>query len=211
VLVDSSLPGVRAGLAAELATAAARSSSPWRAAELQLERAGVLAGHDPDAAFAALLTARAGGIGPDETIAAMQRASALGADRNRLRAAAETAALPEHDRIALQNDLRRAFVHDREMYDVLEQHVLIAIESARASGARAFLLGYPFSMPEHETCMQRAAAAGSVPLVSIAGAFADKVAADGRDRWFIDDIHCTAAGYAEMARVVAESLRDELR
>ena len=80
VLVDTCAPEHRLELAAELAAAAETQSSPWRRAELTLERAVVLAATDPEVAVTAFAEARASGIGPDETVAAMRRAVAQGAD-----------------------------------------------------------------------------------------------------------------------------------
>lgn len=211
ILIDTSAPAERARLAVELTAVIARLDSPWRRAELQLERAIALADHDPDGALAALLLARAGGIGPDETIAGMARAVALGADRDRLRGAAAAVALPEHQRTALLADLRRALVDDREMYDVLARHVTLAVEAVRANGARVFLLGYPFAMPEHEACMRRVAAELDVPFVSMVDRFAALLHDAPREHWFVDDIHCSAAGYAQMARCAADDLGDALR
>lgn len=212
VLVDCSTQEQRAAIADELAAAAAAArDSPWRRAELTLERAVALAEPDPAAAVDCVNQARSLGVGPDETIAAMKRAVRGGADGERLLAAAERVELPPSDKEALRRDLRRAAVDDAAMWAVVQAHLDAAVGLARAAGARVFLLGYPFALPEHEAVARRVAAARGAVFVSMVAAFEAELASAARDELFVDPIHCSARGYRLMAEVAARRLARELR
>ncbi len=211
VLVDACPAEQRAALAGELANAADALVSPWQRAKIVCEQAIALAGADPDASIAALARARALGLGPDETIAAMSRAVAHGADRAGLLNGVARAALTDTERSALARDVRRATVDDAGMLAVLEQHMGTIVDLCRATGARVFLLGYPFAMPKHEELVQRLATARGIPFVSMVGPFATRLATEPHSAWFVDPIHCTDRGYELMARLLAERLVSELR
>ncbi len=211
VLVDTATQEQREGLIAELQAAIDGSRSVWRQAEMTLEIAILRAPHDAKAAILTTVQARKMGIGSDQTIAAMSRAVALGADSEPLLAALDQATIAPEERLALRSDVRRGTVDDTTMYAVLEQHLHTAIDIIEASGSRAFLLGYPFSMPRHQETVQRVASARGVTFISTVEVFTDAVAPGSRSDWFVDLIHCTAKGYALMAETAAERLAEELR
>ncbi len=211
VLVDACEPTGRAALAAELEARAAAQQSPWRRAELHLERGVVLAHSDAGGSMAAVCRARALGIGSDETIAALGRAVGRGADGDALLAAAAAVPLPPPEGAALVADVRRAAVDEDEVFAVLAGHLELAIDRIAARGARTVLLGYPFAMPRHEAVVRRLAAARGVPFVTLVGRFQRELDAVPRESLFCDPIHCTARGYALMAEELADRLADGLR
>ncbi len=204
VLVDQGHASGRKALAERIAVAAAKQTSSWRRAELLAEQAVLVSSWDARAAVDLLLAARQVGIGQDESVAALLRMVRLGADAPGLLAAAKaSAALPEV-RDPFVRDVRRATVSEAEMIEVLTSHLRLVVERCRAAGATPVMVGYPFPTLSREDAARRVATELEVPFVSTFAAFGARMAGMPRAEWFVDEIHCTARGYALLAELVAE-------
>jgi hypothetical protein len=206
VLVDRGAVEDRRKLATRLQAAASAQASTWRRAELLAELVVLTATWDAAGAIDLLLAARHAGIGQDESIAALMRAVTLGANAPDLLAAARRAALPSAVREALERDVRRATVSEAEMVAVLAAHVRIVVARCRAVGTTPVLFGYPFPAPRQEAALQHVAGELGIPFVSTVAAFGAQMAGDPRADWFVDEIHCTARGYAFLAKLAADSV-----
>ena len=95
---------------------------------------------------------------------------------------------------------------------VLTSHLLRVIESCRERGIDVFLLNYPTPQVrsgEREAladAQRRTAEQAGVPLIDVRGAFRRLMQEHRREEYFVVDGHCNDAGYAELARIVAEAL-----
>lgn len=99
---------------------------------------------------------------------------------------------------------------DKAWLGVLQDHLLVMAERARAAGAQIVFGSYPF-LGDHQAALRAAAEASAAPFVPVHDRFARELQTRPREQLFVADGHCTDAGYAimaeEFAAIVARLLR----
>ncbi|MSR45472.1 MAG: hypothetical protein EXS13_00110 [Planctomycetes bacterium] len=95
---------------------------------------------------------------------------------------------------------------------VLADHVKLALELCRQQDVPVFLLNYPTTHAaegEHEEVAEThllVAEQTGARLIDVRGHFRRLMQSHRREEYFIADGHCNDAGYAEMARIIANAI-----
>ncbi len=89
---------------------------------------------------------------------------------------------------------------------VLREHMTMIGEMARRNGTRVVVLSYPFYSPEVEPEQIAAAATLGASFVPVRERFDAELKARPRSDLFVRDGHCSDAGYAIVAEMVAEQI-----
>lgn len=123
----------------------------------------------------------------DQLDAAIASLDAGASDRARLRSVVELFA---------SDDLLEIYAHNLErMVDLVQE-----------AGATPLLLTYPQCTESISEVAKRVALTTGARLVDVCSRFREELEARPHEELFIADGHCTAAGYALMARLVAEAV-----
>lgn len=89
---------------------------------------------------------------------------------------------------------------------VLREHLEHIAGLARRHGAKVVLLSYPFFNAELEGTLREAATALAVPFVAVRERFDEELQHRSREQLFVRDGHCSDAGYAIVAALVADAV-----
>ncbi len=204
-------PDARLALRTELDTVtAALADDDTARAELALLLAR--SADDPGLAIAHLRYASLSGVQVPELTECVRALVRGGLARTALREAAES--VDRSDATAafrVRTAVRRGTADDDEVYAVLEHHLEMAVEACEEAGAKVVLLGYPFANERHQAAVEAVAARHELPVVENRSRFDELLAESPREDWFVDPIHCTARGYAEMAARAEPLVRAALR
>ncbi|MGE0143773.1 MAG: GDSL-type esterase/lipase family protein [Planctomycetota bacterium] len=194
---------------AESALSTASSSEPWRAALHRL-RAGILDRRADREIDALASTVQAALIDGNEAHV-VQRLT----DRPPTRAAFESAVaslgLDRGQREQAEQWWREATAAKLQPAAVLSIHLMRMAEFCRSRGAQLVVLNYPEPLGELGDSIAETARRGGLPLIDVEADFRIALRSTQRDQLFVADGHCNDAGYARIARLVAEDAKVRLR
>lgn len=83
-------------------------------------------------------------------------------------------------------------------------------EICRKNNIKLVLQEYPYPYPDANAVLRKIAEKYSLPLVRNGKGFGELIMKEGKKRYFLDDSHCTAAGYGVMAKNVYEVIEPEV-
>ncbi len=116
-----------------------------------------------------------------------------------------------HGRARVESLLSSVVTRAANVEDVLVDHLVQFVDRCRERGAGVTLVGYPSGLAETERAMTRVRDARGVAVVRVQRAFRELLTERPREEIFAPDGgHCTAEGYALLARLVAESFVSRL-
>lgn len=112
-------------------------------------------------------------------------------------------ALAEAESQRLRAVYESAMQGPQQAQDVLAEHLRSIVALSQEYGATVVLLTYPNEYPGHDDVVQRVAAEQGVDWIAVRPDFEAALRTQPREALFIPDGHCTTAGYAILADVVA--------
>jgi hypothetical protein len=117
------------------------------------------------------------------------------------------AALPSAERVRILDAYDDALGGADATGDVLSRNLRAVVGAIQAANAIPVLLTYPGGRPGLASTIRAVAAEADVALVDAHAIFDELLETRSRAELFVADGHCNDAGYAELARMVAQRVR----
>jgi hypothetical protein len=206
-------PGIAGGLGEQVERAFVRAIDALprgnaRRAELWMTLA-ILRRANPGESLACIVRASLEGAGDNE-VAQFLFTGRDGYTRERFEAILAELPIEERDRARLRALYQSALEGPQRALDVLAGHLELIAALCREHGAQAVLLTYPDDYPGVDGAVQRAARAAGMDWLAVRPAFEAALQSRKREELFVPDGHCTSAGYALIAEVVARDVLGRL-
>jgi lysophospholipase L1-like esterase len=194
---------------AESALSAATSAEPWRAALHRL-RAGILDRRADREIDALASTVQAALLDGNEAHV-VQRLTDRPPTRATFESALESLGLDRRQREEAEQWWREATAAKLHPAAVLSIHLTRMAEFCRSRGAQLVVMNYPEPLGELGDAIAETARRGGLPFLDVEADFRTALRSTAREQLFVADGHCNDAGYARIARLVAEDAKVRLR